>query len=142
MIRIVLAILLLVSSSAAAPEKPGISVTAAWVRASLGQSPTTAAYIKVENKGTTEDRLLSVSTPAAVMAHLHESVSDNGIMKMNAVPILVIKPGQTVELTPGGMHIMVMSLKAPLKAGATMPLVLKFEKAGEIRAEAEVRGLK
>lgn len=142
MIRLVLAVLLLASGAAAAAVTAGISVTGAWVRASLGQLPTTAAYIKVENKGTTEDRLLSVSTPAAAMANLHESVSDNGIMKMNAVPALVIKPGQTAELAPGGMHIMVMSLKAPLKAGATMPLVLKFEKAGEIRVEAEVRGLK
>ena len=142
MIRVLFAAMLLACGSAMAADSAGITVTAAWVRASLGQSSTTAAYIKVENKGTTEDKLLSVSTPAAAMAHLHESVSSNGIMQMNAVPALVIKPGQTVELTPGGMHIMVMNLKAPLKAGATMPLMLKFEKAGEIKVEAEVRGLK
>ncbi len=142
MIRVLCATLFFLCGTASAADAPGIVVTAAWVRASLGQSPTTAAYIRVENKGAKDDRLLSVSTPAAAMAHLHESVSANGMMQMNAVPALVIKPGQTVELTPGGMHIMVMNLKAPLRAGATMPLVLTFEQAGEIKVEAEVRGLK
>jgi len=119
-----------------------IIISDAWVRASLGKVPTTAAYIKIENHGAKEDKLLSVSTPAAAMASVHNSVTnDAGVVQMQAVMALSVKPGETVALTPGGMHIMVMNVKEPLKAGATVPLTLKFEQAGEITVEAEVRGL-
>jgi periplasmic copper chaperone A len=131
----------LCSFAAVAGENAGIAVTDAWMRASLGQVPTTAAYFRIENKGAGEDQLVGVSTPVAGMSHLHESVADNGIMQMRAVEALTVKPGESVQLNPGGLHVMVMNLKAPLKAGEKVPLVLRFEKAGEIKVEAEVRGL-
>jgi len=135
------AIYILGSCSAFGGEDAGITVTDAWMRASLGKVPTTAAYFKVENKGATEDRLIGVSTPAAAMSHLHESVEENGVMQMRSVAALTLKPGQSLQLDPGGLHVMVMNLKAPLKAGEKVPLVLSFEKAGTIKVEADVRGL-
>lgn len=139
--RIVLIGLLLLGTAVFAAE-PGIVVSDAWLRASIGKVPTTAAYFKLENTGATEDRLLAVSTPAAGMAHIHESIETNGIAQMRPVPAIALKPGAQVALVPGGLHVMVMNLKVPLKAGERVPLVLRFEKAGEVRVEAEVRGLK
>jgi periplasmic copper chaperone A len=143
MIRIVLAVCsLLLGVAAHAGDAPAtLLISDVWMRASLGQVPTTTAYLKIENRGSADDKLLSVSTPVAAMAHLHQSAETNGVMTMAAVAALPIKPGQTVELAPGGLHIMVMNLKAPLKAGETVPLTLKFERAGEMTVQAEVRGL-
>lgn len=131
----------LAADAPAADARAAIVVTHAWVRASLGQSPTTAAYLRIENRGATEDRLLAVATPAAATAHLHESVAKDGIMRMQAVNSLGIKPGQSIELAPGGLHIMMMGLKSPLKVGQTIPVKVRFEGAGEIEVDAEVRGL-
>ena len=134
--------LMLNGGAALAADAPrAIVVTQAWVRASLGQTPTTAAYLKIENRGAAEDRILSGATPAAAAAQLHESVSTDGIMRMQAVKSLGINPGQSLELAPGGLHIMIMGLKSPLKAGQTIPIKLRLERAGEIEVEAEVRGL-
>ena len=143
MIRTILtACCLLLTIAAHAGEAPkALVVSDVWMRASLGQVPTTTAYLKIENRGPAEDKLVSVSTPVAAMSHLHDSANTNGIMSMAAVAALPIKPGQTVELAPGGLHIMVMNLKAPLKVGETVPLTLKFERAGEMTVQAEVRGL-
>lgn len=134
--------LLLGAVAARASDAPSaVVVSDAWMRASLGQVPDTTAYLKIENHGSTEDKLLSVATPAAAMAHLHQSATTNGVMTMAAVAPVVIKPGETIELAPGGLHVMLMSLKAPLETGQTVPLVLKFERAGVIEVQAEVRGL-
>jgi len=132
---------LLIAGTSHAAENAKLIVTDAWMRASLGQVPTTAAYFKVENRGTNEDKLLSVSTPVAGMAHLHNSAEANGVMTMTAVNALIVKPGETVTLTPGGVHVMVMNMKAPIKAGSKVQMVLTFERAGRIEVEAEVRGL-
>ena len=80
--------------------------------------------------------------PAAGMAHLHESTMKDGVMQMKAVDALVLKPGQSLEMKPGGFHIMVMGLKTALKAGETVRLDLQFEHAGRITVDAEVRGVK
>ncbi len=144
MTRVLLAaafLLLNVAAHAGEPSKT-ITISDLWMRASLGRVPTTAAYVKIENRGTTEDKLLAVSTPAAAKAHIHNSVTtDAGVAQMLAVTALSVKPGEKVDLTPGAMHIMIMNLKAPLKAGAMVPMTFKFEQAGEITVEAEVRGL-
>jgi periplasmic copper chaperone A len=138
----IIAALLLLLNTAAQAADAGISASNVWMRASLGKVPTTAAYFTLENRGATEDRLLSVSTPVSAMAHIHNSVTtDAGVVQMAAVMSLSIKPGEKVELKPGGMHVMVMNLKAPLKAGETVLLTLWFQKAGEITVEAQVRGL-
>ena len=124
-----------------AANDAGIVVTQAWMRASIGKVTATAAYATIENHSGKDDRLLSVSTPAAGSAELHEKIDDKGIMKMRPVTALTVAQGKTVELNPGGMHIMVTGLKDPLKAGDKVPLVLRFENAGEITVQADVRGL-
>ena len=106
---------------------------------SLTATATTgAAYLSVMNHGAAEDAIIAVSTPAAEHASLHETTMENDVAKMNEVPRLVVPAGATIDLAPAGTHIMLTGLKAPLKAGETVPLILTFEKAGEVKVDAAV----
>jgi copper(I)-binding protein len=116
-----------------------LTVSDAWARASAGAQPNGAAYLKVRNDGAT-DRLLSASAPVAEVVELHTHVMDGTIMRMRKVDAIDVTGGSTTELKPGGLHVMLIGLKAPLKAGEKFPLTLKFERAGEVKVDVEVRG--
>jgi copper(I)-binding protein len=125
--------------AAHAEDRPaGIEVEQAWARATPGAVKTGAAYLTLANKGTDADRLLAMSTPVADSASLHEMKMEDGIMKMRPLAAVAIAPGQTIELKPGGNHIMLEGLKHPLKEGEHFPLTLKFEKAGPREVEVMV----
>ena len=96
-----------------------------------------AGYLKLTNKGAA-DRLLSARSPAADAAEIHSMTMDGNVMKMRQVDAIELPTGQTVELKPGGYHLMLMGLKVPLKAGDQIPLTLKFEKAGEVVVTVKV----
>jgi periplasmic copper chaperone A len=117
-----------------------IMVEQAWARASAGAATTGAAYVTLMG-GTQPDRLTGVSTDAAKTAEVHESFTDNGVMKMRPVAGLPIPAGKTVSLTPGGYHVMLFDLKKPLVAGERFPLTLQFEHAAPITVNVEVRAL-
>lgn len=107
-----------------------------WARAAA--PPNGAAYLTITNQGQTPDRLVRVSSPAAEMSQLHVHLVEDGIMKMRPIDGIDIEPGAPVELKPGGLHIMLMGLKAPLTAGMKFPLTLSFEKAGDVTVEVWV----
>lgn len=119
-----------------------LMVMKAFARASA--TPTAdagAAYVSLMNHGGEGDVLVSVSTPAAAMAHLHKSEMVNGVMKMEPVESLEL-PGQGVlEMKPGGYHIMLMGLKQPLKKGDEIDVTLHFEKAGDVTVKVPVGGV-
>jgi len=98
-------------------------------------------FLSVENKGDRTDRLLTVSTPMAGTAELHQMVMDAGVMRMRAVAGLDVKPGDRLVLKPGAYHVMLTDLKRPLQAGETFPLTLGFEKAGSIKVDVEVESM-
>jgi periplasmic copper chaperone A len=111
-----------------------------WARASAGPAKTGAAYIgKISNHSQNSDRLISATSPAAKRVQVHNSIVENGIAKMRHVEALNLKPGQSVALKPGGYHIMMMGLNAPLRTGQSFPLTLIFEKAGKITLTVDVR---
>jgi copper(I)-binding protein len=112
----------------AAGDAPQFQIEHPWARASAGAAKTGAAYLTITDTGT-PDRLIGASTPAADTAELHESMADMGTMKMRPVAGLDLAPGKPMKLAPGGYHLMLMGLKAPLKAGDTFPLTLRFEHA-------------
>lgn len=117
----------------------GLRIGHPWARASAGAAPTGAAYFALENRGGEPDRLVSASTPAAERAELHTHLHENGVMKMRPVEGGIELPaGGQVLLAPGGLHVMLMGLKAPLKEGERFPLTLTFEKAGELQVEVAV----
>jgi len=110
-----------------------------WSRATPPTAPTGGGYLSIKNTGTEPDRLISVSSPAAGTVQVHEMKMEGNVMRMREFDSpLEIKPGETVTLAPGGMHLMMMGLKAPLKQGEKVPLTLVFEKAGKIDVELAV----
>jgi copper(I)-binding protein len=119
-------------------EGPQIEVEGAWARPSPKMAGAGAAYMVVKNRGNEADRLLSGQTPAAEVVELHESFMDeNDVMKMRPVEggYVEVPAGGDVELKPGGLHIMLIKLAEPLETGATIPLILSFEKSGDVEIE-------
>ncbi len=98
-------------------------------------------FLSVENNGDQPDRLLTVATPVAGTAELHQMVMDAGVMRMRTVAGLDVKPGDRLVLKPGGYHVMLADLKRPLQAGDTFPLTLGFEKAGSIEVSVVVESM-
>lgn len=112
-----------------------------WARATIGQGKTGAAYVTIVNHGTATDRLLSVSTPAAAKAALHTHTVVDGVMKMRPVEAIEIEAKAATALEPGGNHVMLMGLEAPLTEGDAFPLTLTFEAAGTVEVEVRVQGV-
>jgi copper(I)-binding protein len=119
-----------------------VMVMDAFARASATpQASSAVAYITLVNNGAQADRLVSVATDKATIAHLHNTKSLNGITSMETVNILDLPPGQTIEMKPGGLHIMLTGLKEPLEKGGKLSLELNFEKAGKMMVQVPVGGV-
>ena len=98
-----------------------------------------AIYVTVANTGTQADALLSASSDAAQTVELHETKKDGGVMKMRPVTKIDVPAGGKIEMKPGGYHVMLLGLKRDLKKGDKVAVTLKFERGGEVSAEATVR---
>jgi copper(I)-binding protein len=109
-----------------------------FARATPPGAKTGGVFVTVENTGSQSDRLISVSSPVAGVADLHEMKVDAGVMRMRGVAALEVKPGETLELKPGGYHVMLSELRQPLKVGDKFPLTLKFENAGTVEVSVWV----
>jgi len=122
-------------------EGPNLSASDAWGRPSPGMAGAGAVYVVLENKGSQADRLISAASDAAKMVEIHESYLENDVMKMRPVEGgLEIPAGAKVELKPGGYHVMLMGLTAPLEAGNKITVTLRFEHSGDLPVEVEIRG--
>jgi copper(I)-binding protein len=111
---------------------PTMEITHAWARATAASARTGAAYFTIANRGASDDRLVAAASPVAVKAELHTTIDDGGVMKMRPLAAVDVKAGGKAELKPGGMHLMLIDLKAPLKVGQSFPVTLTFEQAGPI----------
>jgi periplasmic copper chaperone A len=117
-------------------------ITQAWSRATPSGAKVAGAYLTVENKGSTADRLVGGSGDVAGRVELHEMAMDDGVMKMRPLDQgLVIEPGKTVKLAPGGNHMMLMDLKTQFKQGDKVLVTLQFEKAGKVNVSLDVQGV-
>lgn len=108
-----------------------------WTRAA-GANGNGAGFMSLRNAGAQPDRLLSAASPIARVAELHTHIREGEVMRMRPVNDIPLPAGQTVELRPGGLHIMLIGLNAPLVQGARVPLTLRFERAGEVQVELAV----
>ena len=113
-----------------------------FARATPPGAKVAGAFMTIRNQGTEADRLVSASSPIAGLVEIHEMAMEGGMMKMRALKGIDLKPGATVELQPGGYHVMLEDLKQPLKQGEQIPVTLTFEKAGvlEIKVNVEAMG--
>lgn len=117
----------------------GLTISGAFTRATLPNAPVGGGYLTIANTGTADDRLISVSTPAAGRAEIHEMKLEGDVMKMNALPEgLAIPAGTTVKLEPGGYHLMFMDLTGPFVEGSSVTVTLIFEKAGAVEVQLPV----
>jgi copper(I)-binding protein len=96
-----------------------------------------AAFMTLRNRGGQADRLVSASVPIARTVELHTHIRDGDVMRMRPVADIPVPAGQTVRLRPGGLHVMLIGLTEPLRQGATVPLTLRFERAGEATVQLE-----
>ena len=115
-----------------------LTITHPWARPTAGNTANGAAYLTIVNDSGDADRLVEVASPVAAMVHLHTHLLENGIMKMRPISGIDIEPGAPIKLEPGGLHIMLMELKAPLKEGDSFPLDLTFQKAGKVTVSVSV----
>lgn len=116
-----------------------IEVSSPFARASAGAAPVGAAFMTLKNETASDDKLVSASTPVAASAELHTHIKDGDIMRMREVPSIDLPAGSTVNMQPGGLHVMLMGLKQPLRQGEVFPLTLTFAKAGAVTVEVPVK---
>lgn len=131
--------LIALASAASAQLATDIAITTPYTFETGASASSAAGYMSITNSGATDDRLIGVRTDGA-MAMIHKTeVDDNGVARMqhqmSGVPI---PAGETVTFAPGGLHIMLTGLGAPVPVGAVMPVTLTFEAAGDVPAALEV----
>lgn len=117
-----------------------LTVENAWARATPPGAPVGGAYFTVRNGGAA-DKLVGGASPAAARVELHIMSMQDNVMRMRRVESIDVPAGQAVELRPGGLHLMLIDLKAPLNAGDTVPLTLRFENAGEVEVRIPVQAM-
>lgn len=114
-----------------------VTVDAAWARATAGAGGTAAAYVTLTGHGTAA-RLVGVQTPVAGMAMLHDDRNLDGVMQMRDLLGIDVPASGSVALRPGGTHIMLTMLRAPLRRGDRLPLTLEFADGREVVVTAVV----
>ncbi|HZE60310.1 MAG TPA: copper chaperone PCu(A)C [Burkholderiales bacterium] len=130
--------LLLLLAIAAAPALAQIKIEDGWSRATAPGAKIAAGYLTIRNASKVPDKLMSASSPAAEKVETHVTVKDGDIFRMREVKGYDIPAGGAFELKPGGAHLMLVNVKAPLKEGDKVPLTLRFECAGEVKTELQV----
>lgn len=117
-------------------------VASPWTRATPGGAKIAGGYLKITNTGKSPDRLVGATSVGADRVEIHEMSMTGGVMKMRPLADgLTIKPGETVELKPGGFHVMFMDITQPLKQGDVLKATLKFEKAGPLDVSFNVSAM-
>lgn len=129
------------SHPAFSQSKDDLQIEKPWARATVPGAAVGGGYLTIRNKGTAPDRLVGASSPASARVEMHTMAMEKDVMRMREVKGVDVPAKGAVEFKPGGYHLMLMELKAPLKQGDKVPLVLRFEKAGEVRAELAVESV-
>ena len=111
-------------------------VEAPWARATAPMAKAGGAFMTISSP--VADQVVSAASPVAEMVELHQTVEQSGVMKMLPVAALDLVPGQKVTLKPGGYHIMLMGLKAPLKQGESFPMTLTFAKSKPVTVQVQI----
>ena len=122
---------------AAFPVMAQVAVKDPWVRATVPAQKATGAFMQITSAQ--DARLVEAKSPVAGVVEVHEMVMEKDVMKMRAIKGLDLPAGKTVELKPGGYHVMLMDLKEQMKEGATVPVTLVIEGKDKKRSTIEVK---
>ena len=135
-----LVVILLCAGCAAPNAVQAITVENPFARPSPSEGGNGGAFMTIINAGGTSDRLVSATSAAAQTVELHETTEEGGVMKMRPVPGgFVLPANDRLELKPGGKHVMLIGLVAPLVADQAIEITLNFEKAGAITVKVPVQ---
>ena len=118
-----------------------VEISRPWARATAAGLETGGVFLTIRNRGGSSDRLVGGSSPAAQSVEIHAMSMDGAVMRMRQQQAVDIPAATSVELAPGGTHLMLVGLKAPLNQGKTVPVSLEFEKAGRKTVEVRVRAI-
>lgn len=117
-----------------------IKIEGAYTRSTVPGQKAAGGFMKIIDQGAA-DQLISASSPVADEVQLHMMSMEDNVMKMRQVKAIDIPANGSVELKPGGLHIMFMGIKEPLAAGGSVPVKLKFAKAGEVEIKLPVNAM-
>ncbi len=131
-----------IPESGAKAESHGVKVKSAWIQGYTDRNDVGTVYLEISNTGSTNDRLIAVSSPSAAMSMIRTPEGTAGPSKMRRLEPLTVKPGETVSLRPGEAHVLLNGLSSPVKWGRPITVQLYFEKAGTITTSAHVHKVK
>ncbi len=136
-LRTLIAVLSIVLSSAALANAE-VSVQDPWSRATARTATTGAVYFTLVNRNGEADRLVAAASSAAKTVELHTHLEEDGVLRMRPVEGVDVPAAGQVSFRPGGLHVMLIGLRSPLKEGKTVPVTLTFEKTGTVTVEARI----
>jgi periplasmic copper chaperone A len=116
-----------------------VRVEGAWARPTVPGQQGGGGYLTLTSA--VADRLVGGSTPLAQRFELHTMAMKGDVMEMRELDAVELPAGKKVEFKPGGLHVMFIGLKAPLKVGTKVPVTLRFQKAGDVKVEFDVTPL-
>jgi periplasmic copper chaperone A len=123
-----------VSALSLGQSKSELQIEKPWARATVPGAAVGGGYLLIRNTGAGADRLVAVTSPASARVEIHEMAMEKDVMRMREVKGVDVPAKGAVEFKPGGYHLMFIELKAQLKQGESIPVTLRFEKAGEVKA--------
>lgn len=129
---------LLFSTGVLAGAADQVSVQEPYVRLAPPNAPATGAFMVIRNKGNQEVKVVKADNPASRVTELHNHINDGGVMRMRPVSSIDIPPKSEAVLKPGGLHVMLIDLKAPMKEGDVVPITLNFDDGSSKQVEARV----
>jgi periplasmic copper chaperone A len=118
-----------------------VEIEGAWSRATPPGAKVAAGYFVIHNKAAVPDRLVGAASPAAARVETHIVEKQGDVLRMREVKGYDVPAKGSFELKPSGPHLMLIDIKRPLKEGEKVPVVLRFQNAGEVKAELDVKGL-
>ena len=129
---------LMVSLGALAGAADSVTVQDPYVRLAPPNAPATGAFMVIRNGGDKDVKVIKASNPASKVTELHTHLNEGGVMKMRPVPAIEVKAKGEAVLKPGGLHVMLIDLKAPMKEGDVVPSTLGFDDGSSKPVDAKV----
>jgi copper(I)-binding protein len=129
---------LLFSAGVLAGAADNISVQDPYVRLAPPNAPATAAFMVIKNSSDKDAKVVKADNPVSRVSELHTHINDGGVMKMRPVPAIEVKAKGEAVLKPGGLHVMMIDLKAPMKEGDSVPITLTFDDGSSKQVDAKV----
>lgn len=129
---------LLFSAGVLAGAADNVAVQDPYVRLAPPNAPATGAFMVIKNNGDKDIKVVKAANPVSKVTELHTHLNEGGVMKMRPVQAIDIKAKGEAVLKPGGLHVMLIDLKAPMKEGDVVPITLTFDDGSSKQVDAKV----